>query len=166
MGTEWMGRYRPLVAELVRHSNITQRFSTRRSQVAEGIVLNAQEWQVFEYILEHEDDDAYMNLISERLGIAQSTFSKIVKSLYSQGLVLKYQTNRNRKNIILRPSDKGREVYQNYSADLVSITFEGFFSSLKEFNDEEISRITGALRQLNDRLAKPDESEMILKLKD
>ena len=53
MGTEWMGRYRPLVAEIVRHSNITQRLSAARFPVADGINLNAQEWQVFEYILDH-----------------------------------------------------------------------------------------------------------------
>ena len=82
METGWMGRYRPLVAELVRHSNITQRLSATRFSVADDICLNSQEWQVFEYILEHSDDDAYMNMnmISERLGIAQSTFSKIVKA--------------------------------------------------------------------------------------
>lgn len=165
MGTEWMGRYRPLVAELVRHSNITQRASVIRSPVADGINLNAQEWQVFEYILEHTDDDAYMNMISERLGIAQSTFSKIVKALCGYGLVNKYQTTRNRKNILLRPSEKGLEVYRNYSTDLGRNTFEVFFDALEPFSDEQIGAFVSAMQQLNNRLGKPNEPAAELELK-
>lgn len=160
-----MGRYRPLVAELVRHSNITQRLSATRFPVADGINLNAQEWQVFEYILEHTDDDAYMNMISERLGIAQSTFSKIVKALCGYGLVNKYQTTRNRKNILLRPSEKGLEVYRNHSVDLNWNTFESFFDVLEPFSDEQIRTLVGAIRQLNEQLSKPNEPAAELELK-
>ena len=165
MGTEWMGRYRPLVAEIVRHSNITQRLSAARFPVADGINLNAQEWQVFEYILEHTDDDAYMNMISDRLGIAQSTFSKIVKALCGFGLVNKYQTTRNRKNILLRPSEKGVEVYRDYSTNLNWNTFEGFFDALEPFSDEQIRALVGAVQQLNDRLSNPNEPAAELELK-
>lgn len=167
METGWMGRYRPLVAELVRHSNITQRLSATRFPVADDICLNSQEWQVFEYILEHSDDDAYMNMnmISERLGIAQSTFSKIVKALCAYGLVNKYQTTRNRKNILLRPSEKGLEVYRNYSASLNWNTFEAFFGELESFSDEQISALASALRQLNSRLIRSREPEAELELK-
>ena len=137
METGWMGRYRPLVAELVRHSNITQRLSATRFSVADDICLNSQEWQVFEYILEHSDDDAYMNMnmISERLGIAQST------------------------------SEKGLEVYRNYSASLNWNTFEAFFDELESFSDEQISALASALRQLNSRLIRSREPEAELELK-
>lgn len=71
-----MGRYRPLVAALVRHTNIVQRTFSKRAPLTEGISLTAQEWQVFEYILEHQEDDSCMNCISEQLGIP------LVKYLY------------------------------------------------------------------------------------
>ena len=165
MGTEWMGRYRPLVAELVRPPNITQRSSAVRTPVTDGISMNAQEWQVFEYILEHAEDDAYMNKISERLGIAQSTFSKIVKALCGYGLVNKYQTTRNRKNILLRPSEKGQAVYRNYSADLGQKMFEDFFAALEPFSDGQVEAFVSALQHLNDRLIKPEEPAAELELK-
>lgn len=164
MGTEWMGRYRPLVAELVRHSNRAQRTISRRTEVAEGISLNAQEWQVFEYVIEHGDDDAYMNLISDRLGIAQSTFSKIVKALCGYGLLDKYHMSGNRKNILLRPTGKGLAVYEGFSQDLVKNLFEGFFDALEGFGDEDIRGFTGALRLLNDRLLFRDEPEPEMEL--
>ena len=87
MGTEWMGRYRPLVAALVKHTNVVQRASVRTVRLSDELRLTVQEWQVFEYVLEHQDDDACMNHISERLGIPQSTFSKIIKCLCERGLV-------------------------------------------------------------------------------
>ena len=116
MNTEWMGRYRPLVAELVRHTNIVQRALGIKSEIGEGISLSVQEWQVFEYIIEHADDDAHMNLISDRLGIPQSSFSKMIKTLCGCGLVDKYQMINNKKNIILRPSERGREIYEKRAA--------------------------------------------------
>ena len=81
MGTEWMGRYRPLVAALVKHTNVVQRAAGRTVRLSDELSLTTQEWQVFEYILEHQDDDSCMYYISELLGIAQSTFSKITKYL-------------------------------------------------------------------------------------
>ena len=106
-----------------------------------------------------------MNMISERLGIAQSTFSKIVKALCAYGLVNKYQTTRNRKNILLRPSEKGLEVYRNNSASLNWNTFEAFFDELESFSDEQISALASALRQLNSRLSRSREPEAELELK-
>ena len=157
MGTEWMGRYRPLVAALVRHSNISQRVSAVYVPVAGDICLRSQEWQVFEYILEHMDDDHHMNMISERLGIPQSTFSKIIKILCGYGLVDKYQTTDNRKNILLRPSEKGLKIYRDHSADMERIIFEPFFGALDGMSDEEIRSFTKAVELLNDRLAHGDE---------
>lgn len=153
MNTEWMGRYRPLVAALVRHSNINQRNAGLKTDLDEKISLNAQEWQVFEYIIEHLNDDAHMNLISDRLGIAQSSFSKIVKALCCFGLVEKYQMTNNKKNIILRPSDYGLSIYAKHSSSLMESTFADFFRQMDTFSDIEIVRITRAIETLNDEIS-------------
>ena len=152
MNTEWMGRYRPLIAALVRHSNIVQRRITIRTNVENGIILNAQEWQVFEYIIEHLYDDAHMNLISDRLGIPQSSFSKIVKLLCSYGLVEKYQMTNNKKNIILRPSDYGLLLYEKHSSSLIDSTYGDFFDQLESFSDTDIELIAKAIETLNNNL--------------
>lgn len=158
MGTEWMGRYRPLVAALVRHTNIVQRTFSKRAPLTEGISLTAQEWQVFEYILEHQEDDSCMNCISEQLGIPQSTFSKIAKLLCELGLVDKYQAENNRKNIILRPSDMGAEIYRRHAAAINQASFKGFFSELESLSDDELAVFTAALEKL-DRALSQDEPE-------
>ena len=164
MNTEWMGRYRPLVAALVRHTNTIQRTMSMKTEVYDGIRLTAQEWQVLEYIIEHLNDDAHMNLISERLGIPQSSFSKMVKVLCGYGLVDKYQMTVNRKNIILRPSDYGLRVYAENSPNVKKSTFVNFFSRLDSFSDEEIERFTKAIEALNDDVAdlfRPAAGELV-----
>ncbi len=154
MNTEWMGRYRPLVAALVRHSNIMQRGLSAKTEIDEGICLNAQEWQVLEYIIEHMSDDAHMNLISDRLGIPQSSFSKMVKVLCAYGLVEKYQMTNNRKNIILRPSEYGVSFYSRHASSLMESTFSNFFAQLDAFSDEDILLFTHAIEMLNDDIPK------------
>lgn len=121
-------------------------------QLPGGICLNPQAWQVFEYILEHQDDDSCMNHISERLGIAQSTFSKITMQLCSYGLVDKYQTESNRKNIILRPSEKALELYHHHASTVSSDMFREFFLALDGLPDEDIKAFTAALERLNTAL--------------
>lgn len=153
MSTEWMGRYRPLVAALVQHTNIVQRTMSAKTDIVDGIRLTPQEWQVFEYIIEHLNDDAHMNLISERLGIPQSSFSKMVKVLCGYGLIDKYQMTNNRKNIILRPSDYGLEVYARNSSSVMDSTFADFFSQLDPLGDEDIALFTQALEKLSENVS-------------
>ena len=168
MGTEWMSRYRPLVAALVKHTNVVQRAAGRTVRLSEEVSLSTQEWQVFEYILEHQDDDSCMNHISERLGIAQSTFSKITKYLCEQGLVDKYQTETNRKNIILRPSADGVDLYRQQTATVGREMFGAFFEDLDGLSDEQLETFTVALERLNATLSQgggaPEKPRLIKKL--
>lgn len=149
MESEWMGRYRPLVAEMVRHTNIIAKEAPVRHEVSEGIFLNNNEWQVLEYIVEHRFDDDRMIYISEKLSIPQSTFSKIIKNLVSLGLAEKYQMSNNKKNIIVKPTDKGLKTYLENVNKTVGNHFSGFFSKLERFSDEDIAAFTEAIRTLN-----------------
>ena len=101
-----MGRYRELVAVLVQHSNITARAAAQPQELAEGVRMTSVTWQVLEYLIEHENDDACMIHISDTLGIPQSSFSRIARQLTELGLVARYRTTANRKNVILKLQKK------------------------------------------------------------
>lgn len=149
MDMSWMGRYRTLVMALVQHSNISARGGGIKDWVCDDIWLNAHEWQVLEYIIEHAEDDAYMNRISEVLGLPQSSFSRSVSLLSSYGLVEKYQTESNRKNVLLRPTEKGILVYKEKYSRLDNELFEVLFKSLDRFDDETIKGFGEALLAFN-----------------
>ncbi len=149
MQTEWMGRYRPLVAALVLNENIVNRNMSVRVPMYQGIGLIAQEWQTLEYLIEHEDETDCMNRISERLGIPQSSLSKAVKNLVAFGLVERFRRQSNRKNIILRTTPLGRELYAHQIETMKSAGFEAFFETLEGLDDETIACFTLALNRLS-----------------
>ena len=149
MDLSWMGRYRTLVMALVQHSNISAHGGGIKDWVCDDIWLNAHEWQVLEYIIEHTEDDAYMNRMSEVLGLPQSSFSRSVSLLSSYGLVEKYQTESNRKNVLLRPTEKGILVYKEKYSQLDNELFEVLFKSLDRFDDETIKGFSEALLAFN-----------------
>ena len=152
MDMDWMGRYRTLVMALVQHCNIASRGGGIKDRITDDIWLSANEWQVLEYIIEHSEDDAYMNRMTEVLGLPQSSFSRTVSLLISYGLAEKYQTESNRKNVLLRPTEKGILVYKEKYSQLDNELFEDFFKSLDSLDDETIKKFSEALLEWNKTL--------------
>ena len=161
METDWMGRYRPLVAALVLHTNITNRGSNERMDVGKGVLLTTQEWQTLECIVEHEESYFSMIEIARRLGIPQSSFSRTVKTLYGQKLIEKYQVEGNRKNVILRPSEFGREIYINRVEDDTREMFISFFRDLDSISDKDLETFTSALNRFSRSLPSAKDSQEV-----
>ena len=152
MGSEWMGRYRPLVAALVQHTNINEQKADARFVLEKGIAVSLHEWQVLEYIILHEAEQERMIHISEQLGIPQSSFSKMVTNLCRLGLVEKHQAAGNRKNVILKPSRRAKEIYRARTRTTREEMFAPFFDCMKDWTDEELTRFTRALEVFNETL--------------
>ncbi len=149
MDSEWMGRYRPLVAAVIRQTNIAIKDFTSRHDIGEGIILNNNEWQTLEYIVEHREDDERMSIISENLSIPQSSFSKIVQRLVRYKLVERYRMSNNKKNIILKPTDLGVDLYRRNVEEVVAPRFEGFFHALEQLSDSDLAVVTKAFEIFN-----------------
>ena len=159
MQTEWMGRYRPLVAVLVQHSNITARAASHSNEIGEGVFLNTVSWQVLEYLIEHRDDASCMTHIHEALGIPQSSFSKIARQLTDLGLVERYQSTANRKNIILKPSEKALRLYRSFSQRIYEKDFQSFFQDLDALDDDSLAVVISALQAFNRKLCSLTEPQ-------
>lgn len=144
-----MGRYRSLVAALVQHGNLASKNVGKRADVGDGIMLSAQEWQIFEHILEYHEETFNMVTMSNRLGVPQSSFSRAVKVLCSAGLVDKYQAVNNRKNIILKPTEYGCRLYEQNAAKLLKEQFQPFFEMLESISDKDLTTVIKAIEYLN-----------------
>ena len=160
MESEWMGRYREIVAAVVRHGNVVLRTQNNSRDIGNGVVLKQQSWQILEYIVEHDNKRFSMNDISYQLNIPQSTFSRTVKMLCEEGLVEKYQMINNRKNIILKPTEKGIELYRIIAGNSVEPIFRDFFEALKDVSDEDLHRVAVAIEKLDNNLI-PERNEEI-----
>ena len=104
-----------------------------------NISLNAQQWQTLECIIEFEDENRNMFFMANQIGVPKSTFSKNVKLLVDSGLVDRYRQSNNRKDIILKPSEKGRKYYKTHSEILLKKGWKIPFSVLDKLSDENMS---------------------------
>lgn len=164
MELTWMGRYRDLMESLVVQINLFARDLKVKNKVYEDIYLTSQEWQVLEYIIEHDDDDGSMIQISDRLAIPQSSFSKCTKSLCENGLVDKYQLVGNRKNIILKASDLGIEVYKVHSKALAEGAFKEFFQALDSLSDDDLASVAKAIKALSSEMPEEARRPKLIKI--
>ncbi|MEA4939218.1 MAG: hypothetical protein VB091_06500 [Christensenella sp.] len=159
MVSSWMGRYREIVAALVRHGNMAARSQFTRNEIYPGLSLTHQEWQVLEYIIEHETDDETMTQISDCLCIPQSSFSKISKLLYEEKLIARFRVFGNRKNIVLKATPYGKEVYESYSKTILNNVFQPFFDHLSGLSDADLATLAHAIQYLDQSVANATEKD-------
>jgi len=96
--------------------------------------------QTFEYILESEDRNEKMSEMAIRLGVSRSTFSKNVNTLMGLGMLEKFRRVGNRKDIFVKPTDKGREIYATYVNFVKEVCFNEMFRIADEISAEDRER--------------------------
>lgn len=147
MQLEWMGEYRDVVESLMRYCNIYAGVYKKEMTHGTEVSFSFAQIQVLEYLLENEELNQNMSCIATRLGITFSTFSKVVNKLEAKGLLEKYFLEGNKKNIVVRVSELGRQVYATYSEEILRTHFSKMFEVLKELPKEYLPVIAKALRQ-------------------
>lgn len=143
-----MGRYRELVRALVYYSNSSNRGVIERRRGGEGN-LTQHEYQVLEYICEFESENRIMSHISRDLGIAQSNITKAAKTLLEKGCAERFRLGGNRKNVVLKPTPAGKELYKKMSSEQISPAFLTFFHLLDGLTQEQLEVFENAVRSLS-----------------
>ena len=162
METDWMGRYREIVAALILHGNVAIRAQSNILEIGDGIRLKHQHWEIFEYIVEHRDKAFNMVEISYNLSVPPSTFSKTVKLLCAYGLVEKHQAENNRKNIFLRPTERGLQIYDEVTPAHVLPDLRRFLDALEPVSDEDLRCFVRAIKALDDIILPERQKEAAL----
>lgn len=162
MRLEWMGQHRSLVEKLIKFGNAYAGVYKLQLNYGTDATFSASQIQTLEYILEAEEKEEKMSEMAERLGISRSTFSKNVKHLTEMGLLEKYHLSGNRKDIYVKPSDRGRHVYEQYTQYVIRLCFEEFFSYADQLSDAEkaitvkmIDRFADVLVSLGEKTDQP-----------
>lgn len=101
------------------------------------MMFSASQIQTLEYILEAEDKEEKMSEMAARLGVSRSTFSKNVKNLTEKGLLEKFHLSGNRKDIYVKPSEKGREVYAKYTEFVRELCFDEIFKYADQISEAD-----------------------------
>jgi len=155
-----MGRYRELVRNLIYYSNNSNRNSKSTLDPVDDVALSKREYQILEYLVEFEKENRIMTDISRDLGIIQSNVTSATKNLVLYGLIERYKIVGNQKNIILKPTAKGKRIYHTYVERDIAAVFRPFFAVMDSYTDEEIADFAKAIDTLNHRWAEfSDEIE-------
>lgn len=131
MKLEWMREYRELVEQLIRYCNYYTQSYKKEKYYGTEIAISFEQIQVVECILENEEKQWNMSEIASRLGITVSNFPKLTNKLVGKGLLEKFHTEDNRKEIIILVTDYGKKIYQQY-ADYI---YENHFKRMFEVGD-------------------------------
>lgn len=127
MKLQWMGEYRAFVEKLNKYANVYASMYNKEDYYGTSIPISISQIQVLEYLLENEELNQNMSEIAGRLGISPSAFTKLVNKLTQKDLLEKFYMEGNRKNIIIRVTDHGRRLYQNYSNYIYEKSFSKMF---------------------------------------
>ncbi len=148
MKLDWMGNHRALIEKIIKYGNAYSNTYKLQRSYGTDVMFSAAQIQTLEYILEAEDQEEKMSEMASRLGVSRSTFSKNVKNLMEKGLLEKYHLSGNRKDIYVKPSAKGREVYARYTAFVRELCFDEIFKyadTISEADKESFTRIMDVL---------------------
>lgn len=129
MKLEWMGEYREVIEQLIKYCNIYAAVYHRELPHGTDTQFSFAQIQVVEYLLENEDLNQNMHAIASRLGITDSTFSKLVSRLVKKNMLQKFHVEGNRKNIIIRVTEEGKRVYADYVRYIVKHHFGPMFQA-------------------------------------
>lgn len=156
MDLVWMGKYRKLIEKMIKFGNTYARKSRGEHSYNTPITFSASDMQVLECVLENEQECENMVGIAERLGISKSAFSKHTKRMVEKGLLERYRMADNQKNIIIKVSDYGKEIYQIYAEYTYETAFKKMFQVLDGVPDEYIDKFTEAM-EIASQLASADK---------
>lgn len=151
MKLEWMGKYRALVESMIGMGNAYSQVA-KNEIFGDEVKLNSVQLQVMEYTLENEELNQNMSQIAERLSISQSNFSKITNQLVKKGMLEKFHTRSNSKNVIIKVTDKGRKFYNEYSINDSTDVWRRIFKILDDVDEKQIDKFVKCLNEFTDEM--------------
>jgi len=170
MKLEWLGEYRDFTEKLIKFGNAYAGMYQIERYYGMDVQFSPAELQALEYILETEDKNQNMAEIAARLGVPPSTFSRNVKKMMGKGLLEKYHTASNRKNIIIRVSPLGRKAYETYSSFVYKYRFQPIFQMLDGVDKEALNQIVQVIDLWAEKLRshipdnKAEERETLIRI--
>ena len=145
MKMEWMGEYRDVVEALIHYCNIYAGVYKSEHLVYQDVTYSFSQVQVLEYLLENEERKDNMSCVAARLGISRSNFTKIVNRLESKGLVEKIYLQGSKKEMMVVVNDRGRELYEEYSQEILKYHFQPMFRRFEKIPKELYPDLAAAL---------------------
>ena len=168
MKLEWMGPYRDLIGDFYRSANGYSQIC-KTELFGDPVPFSPYEVQIMEHILEYADQRKNMKWYANHLGLSQATYSKYVQKLVDKGLLEKYHTSENRKDVILKVSPLGEREYAVYAQAARERWFQELFDLLDKAGPGELDTVRRVFAILGrwhrEKAAEPtEEAEPLIRI--
>lgn len=154
-----MGKYHDVVEAMVSMGNAYGQVANTEI-FGDKIKFTPTQLQLMGYIIESEELNQNMARIAQRFSFTQSNFSKMIKQLDQKGLIEKYHTVNNSKNIIIRASALGKQIYEEYTSSPITDVWRQIFSRLDTVDDEAVKVFIACLNDFTTLMQRgPDKAK-------
>jgi DNA-binding MarR family transcriptional regulator len=140
MKLDWMQQHRMLIEKMIKFGNAYANSYKVQRDYGTSVEFSALQIQVFEYILETEEINEKMSVKANRLGVSKSTFSKNVKILMEKGMLEKFRRKGNQKDVFVKPTSQGRDIYSKYVDWVRESVFNELFKIADQMSEDDRAR--------------------------
>jgi len=140
-----MGNYRKLIKKLTQYGNCYTQVYNKPVTREGPDAVTVTEMQVFEYILENEEKKTKMVQIAQQIGISTSRLTKVAAKLETMGYLEKRRKVGNKKEVYIFITEEGRQMYKEYTREMLAYPYGPFFEALKNIPGEHLDSFTQAM---------------------
>lgn len=161
MKAEWLGEYKELVESIICFANGYAQIYNKEF-MGTDIMYSFSQIQVVEHLLNYEELNQNMAEVAHNLGLTTSSFTKLVNKLVKKGLLKKYHAHGNKKDVIVRVTEDGKRIYQQYSKQIAQGLFLEMFQMGDKVPQEYIMLFTQMMRSLSKSTDLKGEEAVVL----
>lgn len=136
----WYEDYGDIISRIVKYGNLYVRYCKRLSDFGTDYQVSLFDLQIIEKVYLKEDKYMKMAELAEELGMTQSAFSKNINRLVGMGLIKKYRSENNKKDIFLRVTEKGKETYEQHSKYVYDKIFSQIIPIFQQMSEDQIDK--------------------------
>lgn len=119
----------------------------KRRDLGVGFPLHSSQLRFIDTI--HHNPDINVTDLAQILGISKSAVSKMTSKLKSMGLVERYTAPENKKDVLVKLTDRGELVHERFTKTYRN-AFNHIHNKLDGYSQEEKATIIRFLRGFND----------------
>ncbi|HDQ15093.1 MAG TPA: MarR family transcriptional regulator [Sediminispirochaeta sp.] len=127
---------------LVTLRQIIRAIDMHSKQLVKRYGLTAPQLMVLKEIM--NDHDINIGRVAKKVSLSQATVTNIIDRLETRGLVTRERSSQDKRRVIVRVTDKAREVLKNDP----SVLQEEFVRNFKELNDWEQNLILSSIQRI------------------
>lgn len=140
-------KHQELLEVIIRSYNEYAHLHSRQLAYGTSETFSLAQIQVIETVLRGKDNN--MKALAAALGITKGSLTKNIKKLEARGLVKRYKSPDNRKQVYVEVTSHGETLYSQYLIFIYNNLFKKVYDKFDEFQPEQLNQVKEAFQVAN-----------------